>query len=214
MNSMKTIPNKSIPLIAILRGITPPDIVAVASVLIDAGFTQIEVPLNSPDALTSIELLVRTFGSELLLGAGTVTNLAEAKSVLQTGANLVICPNVNEDVVRYCVSQGVTCIPGIITPTEAFKALSLGINKLKLFPISMLGRDGYKALHSVLPKNTACYPVGGISPTKASMLPYLEAGAAGFGLGSALYKPDMSVHHIQTNANAFVALYKQFKQIV
>ncbi|WP_158971592.1 2-dehydro-3-deoxy-6-phosphogalactonate aldolase [Paraglaciecola sp. L3A3] len=197
-----------LPLIAIIRGVTPEKVVAVATILIDEGFTAVEVPLNSPEALKSIKLLVDTFGENYLIGAGTVTTPELAKQVVATGANLVVTPNCNEEVIKISVAAGCATFPGIVTPTEAFNALAAGATGIKLFPISMLGLDGYKALNSVLPKGTLCYPVGGIEPTEESMRPYLEIGAAGFGLGSALYKATMSDEQIRSNARNYVAAYK------
>jgi 2-dehydro-3-deoxyphosphogalactonate aldolase len=200
---------KHLPLIAIIRGVLPADCIDVANILVEEGFTMIEVPLNSPDALTSIRLLVEEFGSELLIGAGTVTTPEKAQAVIDTGANLVVTPNVNEDVIKMSVAAGCATFPGVVTPSEAFAALAAGATGLKLFPVSMLGLDGYKALNSVLPPETLCYPVGGIEPTVESMKPYIGIGAAGFGLGSALYKPSMSLDEIRSNARSYVKFFHQ-----
>lgn len=200
---------KHLPLIAIIRGVTPQDVIEVTQTLIDEGFTMIEVPLNSPDAIVSIGKLVQHFGTQnYLLGAGTVTNLDLAKQVVDTGANLVVTPNCNTEVIRFASDAGCAVFPGIVTPTEAFAALDSGATGLKLFPVSMVGIDGFKALKSVLPKGTGCYPVGGIDASVSSMDPYLKIGAAGFGLGSALYKPSMSMAEIRTQAKTFVTQYK------
>lgn len=200
-----------IPLIAILRGVTPDEILNVAAVLIEEGFTMIEVPLNSPDALSSIKKLVDTYSlDEYFIGAGTVTTKDLAEQVIATGANLVVTPNYNESVVRLASEAGCACFPGVVTPTEAFAALAAGATGIKLFPISMVGMDGFKALKSVLSPDTGCYPVGGIEPTEESMHPYLKAGASGFGLGSAIYKPSMSIDEVRERARAFVKVYKDF----
>ncbi|MDC2891230.1 2-dehydro-3-deoxy-6-phosphogalactonate aldolase [Psychrosphaera algicola] len=200
---------KHLPLIAIIRGVTPQDVIEVTQILIDEGFTMIEVPLNSPGAIESISKLVQQFGTKnYLLGAGTVTNMDLAKQVVGTGANLVVTPNCNTDVIRFSADAGCAVFTSIVTPTEAFAALDAGATGLKLFPVSMVGLDGFKALNSVLPKGTRCYPVGGIDASVASMNPYVKIGAAGFGLGSALYKPTMSMAEIRTQAKAFVAQYK------
>lgn len=197
-----------LPLIAIIRGVTPDKVINVAQILIDEGFSLLEVPLNSPDALTSIKMLVDKFGDKNLIGAGTVTTPELAKQVIATGATLMVTPNFNEEVIKLSVAAGCATFPGVVTPTEAFNALAAGATGLKLFPVSMVGLDGYKALNSVLPKGTLCYPVGGIEPTVDSMLPYVKIGAAGFGLGSALYKPNMTDDEIRQNARDYVASYK------
>lgn len=200
-----------IPLIAILRGITPDDILNVAAILIEEGFSMFEVPLNSPDALVSIKKLVDTYSLEdYFVGAGTVTTKELAEQVIATGANLVVTPNYNEDVVKMSVTAGCACFPGVVTPTEAFSAIAAGATGIKLFPITMVRMDGFKALKSVLSADTKCYPVGGIEPTEESMYPYLKAGAAGFGLGSAIYKPAMSNNEIRKRAKAFIKVYNDF----
>lgn len=211
MNNTLTKPT-DLPLIAILRGVKPSEILAVADILIEEGFSKIEVPLNSPDALKSISLLVERFADDYLIGAGTVTSGALAKEVIATGANLVVTPNYNEEVVKSSIAAGCKCYPGIVTPTEAFNALAAGATGLKIFPVSALGLDGFKALMSVLPAETACYPVGGIDPTEESMYPYLSAGARGFGLGSSLYKPSMTPEQIRSNTRRFVETFLQFSQ--
>jgi len=193
-----------LPLVAIIRGVQPEDAIRVTQILIEEGFTMIEVPLNSPDALTSIKRLVEHFGSDYLIGAGTVTTPEQARSVIETGANLVVTPNFNEQVVKMSAQAGCVTFPGVVTPSEAFAALAAGATGLKLFPISMLGLDGFKALNSVLPKGTICFPVGGINPSVESMKPYLDLGAKGFGLGASLYKPGLSDDEIRANAKGFV----------
>ncbi|MCF2947952.1 2-dehydro-3-deoxy-6-phosphogalactonate aldolase [Paraglaciecola aquimarina] len=197
-----------LPLIAIIRGVTPDKVLGVAKILVEEGFSLIEVPLNSPDALTSIKMLVDEYGKNNLIGAGTVTTAEQAEQVIATGANLMVTPNCNTEVIKMSVAAGCATFPGIVTPTEAFAALAAGATGIKLFPISMLGLDGYKALNSVLPKGTLCYPVGGIEPRVDSMKPYIEIGAAGFGLGSALYKPGMSHEQIRQNAKDYVNSYQ------
>ncbi|MDT0595000.1 2-dehydro-3-deoxy-6-phosphogalactonate aldolase [Glaciecola petra] len=199
-----------LPLIAILRGITPHNVLSYADMLITAGFTMLEVPLNSPQALVSIRLLVKTYGNAYLIGAGTVTNTEQVESVINCGANLVVTPNYNEDVVKISVAAGCHCYPGVITPTEAFAAIAAGASGLKLFPISMMGVEGFKALKSVLPPEIKCFPVGGITAQEESMYPYLSAGAHGFGLGSALFKPEMTLQEVEIKAEAFVSIYKNF----
>jgi 2-dehydro-3-deoxyphosphogalactonate aldolase len=196
------------PLIAILRGILPDDIIPVASVLVAEGFTMIEVPLNSPDALLSIKKLVSHFGEQYCVGAGTVTNAPLAKDVIATGANLIVSPNFDKELVQLSVAAGCITLPGVATATEAFAALAAGASGLKLFPASMLGLDGFKALKSVMPKDVRCFPVGGINITQESMQPYLAAGASGFGLGASLYQPAMSHESIRQNARKAILAFK------
>lgn len=197
------------PLIAIIRGVTPDNCIQVAEILIEEGFTMIEVPLNSPNALESIQILVEKFGDEYLIGAGTVTTPDKAHAVIETGAKLVVTPNVNQDVIRLASNAGCVTFPGVVTPTEAFDALEAGATGLKLFPVSSIGLDGFKALKDVLPADTLCMPVGGVSANKDSLKPFVDLGANGFGLGSALYKPSMSFEEIRQNARAFVSAYKE-----
>ena len=201
-----------LPLIAILRGVTPNTILQVAEVLVASGFSKIEVPLNSPDALISVTKLVKEYGDKFSIGAGTVTNVDLAQAVIDTGANLIVTPNYNHEVVRMSIAAGCECFPGVATPTECFAALASGATGVKFFPISILGLDGFKAIKSVLPIDVQTYPVGGINPTDESMHPFLAAGATGFGLGSALYKPSMDLTTIGGLAKSFVDSYKRFGQ--
>ncbi|WP_370980078.1 2-dehydro-3-deoxy-6-phosphogalactonate aldolase [Agaribacterium sp. ZY112] len=198
-----------LPLIAILRGIEPAEVLDAAKVLTEEGFTMIEVPLNSPEALNSIKLLadsyVDTDSNKYLVGAGTVTTLAEAEAVIDTGANLVVTPNLNIDVIKAAVQANCVCFPGIVTPSEAFSALAAGASGLKLFPASQVAYAGFKALKSVLPVGTLCFPVGGINAQSESMKPWLDIGANGFGLGAALYSAGMSMTQLRENAASFVA---------
>lgn len=199
--------SKHNPLIAILRGIKSYEVLEVTQCLIEEGFGMIEVPLNSPNAIHSIQLLVDTFGHKCLIGAGTVTTEREADSVIETGAKLIVTPNFNRRVVEMSRASGCITFPGVITPSEAFSALESGADGLKVFPVSMVGLEGFKALKSVLPKGIPCFPVGGITPDVGSMKPYIDAGASGFGLGSALYKAGMSVAEVKETARAFMGVY-------
>ncbi|MFT6925484.1 MAG: 2-dehydro-3-deoxyphosphogalactonate aldolase [Psychromonas sp.] len=199
---------QQLPLIAILRGVAPKDVIRITEILIEAGFTMIEIPLNSPDALISIKRLVERFGKDYFIGAGTVTTLKQAEEVIATGANLIVTPNFNEQVVQAGAQAGCATFPGIVTPTEAFSALAAGATGIKIFPISALGMSGFKALMSVLPPNTLCFPVGGINPTIESLKPLMELGAKGFGLGASLYSPNMSDETIKENAQLFVQAYQ------
>ena len=202
-------PKTDVPLIAILRGIEPKDSIRVGKILIDSGFKAIEVPLNSPDALKSIELLVEEFGNKYLVGAGTVTTPELAEKVIATGAKLIVTPNYNEGVVKLGIAAKCQVYPGVITPTEAFSALEAGASGIKLFPVTMLGISGVKALKSVLPKEALCFAVGGINPDVNSMKPYIDIGIDGFGLGASLYSPNLSDEEIRENAQMFIRAYNE-----
>ncbi|CAH1662121.1 2-dehydro-3-deoxy-6-phosphogalactonate aldolase [Hyphomicrobiales bacterium] len=192
----------TLPLIAILRGLKPEEAAGVATVLHEAGFRFIEVPLNSPDPFESIRIIRELLPDDALVGAGTVTRTAEVERLVGLGADLVVMPHADPAVIRAAADAGLICTPGVATPTEAFAALAAGAAALKIFPAEMVGPPVIKAIRAVLPAGTRLLPVGGITPT--TMAPFLAAGVAGFGLGSALYKPGMDVREIATNARAFV----------
>lgn len=194
-----------LPLIAILRGLHPEHAEAVGGALVDAGFALIEVPLNSPDALTSIESLTDAF-PDALIGAGTVLTPQQVRDVYAAGGEMVVSPNFNIDVMRTALELGMLCLPGVLTPTEAFAALAAGAHGLKLFPAEMASPAVLKALRAVLPASTKVLPVGGIGP--ANMADYLKAGASGFGIGSALYKPGNSADEVRTQARVFIEAFK------
>ena len=205
-----TFQDLDLPLVAILRGVMPKEVLKIATVLVGQGFTKIEVPLNSPDALSSITLLSKEFDDTIQIGAGTVTQLSLAQAVIDTGAKLIVTPNFDHAVVKAALAAKCECYCGVVTPTECFAAIQAGVTKLKVFPISMLNISGFKALKSVLPSTIKTYPVGGIEATAHSMHPYLAAGATGFGLGSALYRPNMSLDELASNAKAFVKTFRAF----
>ena len=192
---------KQHPLIAILRGITTADVIDIATVLIEKKFTIIEIPLNSPNPIESIRLLANRFGDDALIGAGTVTDTASVRLIAEAGGKLVVMPNGNKDVVQAAKGRGLTAIPGIATPTEAFAMIEAGADALKLFPAEGIPPTALKAMKAVLPDTLPILPVGGITPER--MVEYQKAGASGFGLGSALYKPGMSVSEVEHNANQF-----------
>lgn len=179
---------KALPIVAILRGITPPEIEDVAKALIDEGVGLIEVPLNSPEAFISIERLVNRFKGQALLGAGTVLKADDVGRLEALGAELVISPNADGRVIRASKAAKMLSIPAFFTPTEAFSALEAGADALKLFPAELSGPTGLKAMKAVLPHGAPIFAVGGV--TSENMGDYLKAGAAGFGIGTNLYKPD------------------------
>ncbi len=196
-----------LPLVAILRGITPEEAEPVAGALYEAGFRLIEVPLNSPRALDSIELLARTLPPEVLLGAGTVLSVQAATQVEAAGGRIVVMPHSDMAVVLHAKIRGLYCIPGAATPTEAFACLAAGADAVKLFPAELIGPSAVKALRAVLPPELRLLPVGGITPE--AMTPFRAAGANGFGLGSALYAPGMTTADVTHRARRFVAAWRQ-----
>jgi len=193
-----------VPLIAILRGLPLGDAVAVAQALVDAQWSVVEVPLNSPQPLASIAAIAKAF-PQLLVGAGTVLQPEQVHDVHKAGGKLVVAPNFNAEVVRAAVDLGMVCLPGVFTPTEAFAALDAGASGLKLFPAEMIAPAAVKAMRAVLPASTLLFPVGGISAT--NMRAYLAAGANGFGIGSALYTPGKRAAVVQQAALDFKAAY-------
>ncbi len=193
----------ALPLIAILRGIRPDEAEAVGEALVAAGFTIIEVPLNSPDPLDSIARLARRLAGRAVIGAGTVLHAQDVGAVAQAGGTLVIAPNADPRVIGAAVAQGLVALPGIATPTEAFAALDAGAAALKLFPAEAAGPAVLKAMRAVLPPGTRVLPVGGIVPEVLAA--WRAAGAAGFGLGSALYAPGMAAEEVGRRAARFVA---------
>ncbi len=196
----------TLPLIAILRGLTPAEAPAVTQALLDAGITQIEVPLNSPDPLESIALLAKKFGQDALIGAGTVLSPDEVAAVSGVGGKLIVSPNCDVDVIAATKARGMQSWPGIFTPTEALAALKAGADGLKLFPGAMAGTTGLSAMRAILPKGTLVYAVGGAGPE--NFAEWIKASADGFGLGSALYKPGMTAEDVGARARKIVAAYQ------
>ena len=185
-----------LPLVAILRGVTPADAIAVAEALLAEDFDLIEIPLNSPEPFASIAAVRRLAPSRAFVGAGTVLTVADVDAVAEAGGDLIVTPNTNPAVIARARALGLLCLPGAATPSEAFAALAAGA-------------DGVKAWGAVLPKGTPILPVGGITPD--NMGPYVKAGAAGFGLGSALYKPGDAAEAVRSNAAAFRAAWRALR---
>ncbi|SDF58424.1 2-dehydro-3-deoxy-6-phosphogalactonate aldolase [Thalassobaculum litoreum] len=193
------------PLVAILRGVTPDEVVDVALALEEQGFAIVEVPLNSPRPLDSIARLAAAVGDRLLVGAGTVIEPDSVDDVLAAGGRLIVMPHADAAVVERAKSLGAVAVPGFATPGEAFAMLRAGADALKLFPAEAAPPPVLKAMRAVLPKQVPVLPVGGIMPE--SMEGYLQAGATGFGLGSALYKPGDTASEVAEKAKAFQAVW-------
>jgi 2-dehydro-3-deoxyphosphogalactonate aldolase len=191
------------PLVAILRGVKPDEVEVIGLALVEAGFTLIEVPLNSPDPFTSIARLAQTLGSRALVGAGTVMQVEEVKRVAEAGGQLIVSPHCDPAIISAARAQGRVALPGCMTPTEIFTAQKAGAHAIKLFPAELIGPVGVKALRAVVPLSLPLLAVGGVTPE--GIAAYRTAGADGFGLGSALYKPGMEPAQIAKNARAFVA---------
>ena len=200
-----------LPLVAILRGVTPDEVVEVSCALVDAGFAIVEVPLNSPHPMESIARLHAKFGEEILIGAGTVMSPAQVKEIAAAGGRLIVMPHGDADVVRAAKGAGLACIPGIATPTEGFAALANGADALKLFPAELLTPAVLKSMRAVFPSTARFLPVGGITPD--SMASYVAAGAAGFGLGGALYRRGDEPSRVAANARDFVAAWKRLRSV-
>jgi 2-dehydro-3-deoxyphosphogalactonate aldolase len=190
-----------LPLVAVLRGISPPEVPDVADALTGAGFRVLEVTLNSPDPFDSIRALTARCGATCLVGAGTVIDPSDVERVREAGGRLIVMPHADVAVIREAKRQGMICVPGVATPTEAFAALAAGADGLKMFPAEALPPAALRAWRAVLPKPTLVFAVGGMRPD--NLLPYWEAGADGFGTGSNLYKPGVPAADVREAALAY-----------
>jgi 2-dehydro-3-deoxyphosphogalactonate aldolase len=192
-------------IIAILRGISPEEAEPVCEILLEAGLTTIEIPLNSPRPLQSIDLLAKAFGSVATIGAGTVLTAQEVRDVANAGGRIIVSPSFDADVVRETKALKMASWPGVLTPSECFAALRAGADGLKIFPCSVVGPAGVKAMRAVLPPQTAVYAVGGAGP--ANFAEWFKAGITGFGIGTALYQPGNGLPELRKAAHEIVRAY-------
>ncbi|PLR25577.1 2-dehydro-3-deoxy-6-phosphogalactonate aldolase [Caulobacter zeae] len=193
------------PIVAILRGVKPDEIVEIAGALVDAGIGYIEIPLNSPEPLVSIGKLCKAFGDKALCGAGTVLTPQAVDDVAAVGGKLIVTPNIDADVISRAVELGLTVMPGFSTPTEAFVAVKAGAKALKLYPAGSFGPGHLKAVRDVLPKDIEIYAVGGVGA--ANLKPWLDIGVAGIGVGGELYRPGYTAAEVGERARALVAAW-------
>ena len=198
------------PLVAILRGVKPDEVIAIGEALVEAGIEIIEVPLNSPDPLDSIAALAKHFGERVLIGAGTVLTIVQVGHVARAGGRIIVSPSTDYDVIAATAAEGLVSAPGYFTPSEAFLALKAGATALKLFPAEAATPALVRAQRAVLPKDVPLLIVGGVKPD--AVCQWFEAGANGFGLGSALYKPGQSAAQVGQQARDFVAAVKEAKR--
>ena len=194
-----------LPLVAILRGLKPEEALDMGHAIVNAGFHILEVPLNSPDPLRSIQILAEAFPNALI-GAGTVTTAQQVRDIKAVGGQLIISPHLDDNVVCETVNLGLISLPGVATPSEAFQAIALGAHGLKLFPAEMISPAVVKSMRAVLPSHVRLIPVGGIGTH--NMADYRKSGASGFGIGSALFAPGKTVQAVGESAAAFVQTWQ------
>jgi len=198
-------------LVAILRGLDPAEAQAVGECLYGSGFRSLEVPLNSPQPLKSIEILRRTLPADAVVGAGTVLTVDQVRACHTAGAQIIVSPNTNVAVIAETVALGMESFPGAATPSNAFDAIEAGATNVKIFPAEQVGLAGFKAWTAVLPKDIRLIPVGGI--TEENMQQWVEAGATGFGIGSSLYKAGRSLKDLKTRADKIVHAYQTIHEM-
>ena len=196
-----------LPLIAILRGVKTNEVLNIAYALVEAGIKVIEVPLNSPKALASIEILAHEFSEKLLIGAGTVTNPQQVQAVYNAGGKLIVSPNCDPQVISASLNKHLHCIPGVATATEVFAAITAGATRLKLFPAHTYGAKHLYALKAVIPAHIAIFPVGGVE--ESNLEQWIKSGADGFGFASALYRPGDNPSQVQQRASALIQLWEE-----
>ncbi len=206
MTASATAPLFKLPLVAILRGITPAETLDHVGALVDAGFDAIEIPLNSPDWADSIARAQRAFGERAWIGAGTVLRNADVDTLVEIGARFIVTPNTRPSLIRHAVERGLLVVAGFATASEAFDAIDAGARVLKLFPAATYGAGHVKALRSVLPPHVPVYVVGGVGPD--TLAGFLRHGAAGAGIGGELYRPGQPLATTQSQARAFVQAYQ------
>lgn len=194
-------------IIAILRGITPPEAINVCRVLCEAGISMIEVPFNSPEPLKSIAAAAKALAGRAEIGCGTALSVEDVEATAAAGGRFVVSPDTNEDVIRRTRALGLSSYPGVFTPTDAFRAIRAGATGLKFFPAEVLGPKGIRAMKAVLPKDLPLFAVGGANPD--NFREYFDAGCAGFGLGSYIFKPGMDLGEIDQRARVAVAAYDE-----
>ncbi len=198
---------EEMPIVAIIRGVTPSEVLDVVDALYQGGIRVVEIPLNSPDPLVSIQKITKQFRGRMLMGAGTVLQPAEVKQVRDAGGKLIVSPNVRPDVIEATKKLDLFSYPGIMTVTEAFQAIDAGADGLKLFPADLVGPGFVKAARAVLPKHIPLLAVGGVN--HSNMVEWLSAGAAGFGIGSSLYRPGMTADQVFDQATKIVQAFRQ-----
>jgi 2-dehydro-3-deoxyphosphogalactonate aldolase len=199
------------PIVAILRGVAPDEVLAIGEALVDAGIRLIEVPFNSPDPATSIRMLQQAFGDRAAIGGGTVLDIAAVEALAATGGTIMVTPNTNPAVIARGVELGLEPMPGFVTPSEAFQAIAAGARRLKLFPAVAFGPAYLKAVREILPKTVSVWAVGGTGAD--NLADWLAAGAEGIGVGGALYKPGDTAAVVGTRARALVAAWQAARSV-
>jgi 2-dehydro-3-deoxyphosphogalactonate aldolase len=209
MNPDPALERRSPPIVAILRGVRPTEVVDIAGALADAGIRILEVPLNSPDALSSIERLAGSADGRMLIGAGTVLTAAAVDDVAAAGATFVVSPNTDPSVIARTLERGLESMPGVMTPTEAMAATAAGARHLKLFPASTTGAGHIRALQDVLPEHSRVWAVGGVGAANLSR--WIESGAYGVGVGGSLYRPGRNAAEVRITAGELVRAWQDMQ---